>query len=83
LVMAKLRKFMKGYGANISRELRRRKAELSEEIKKLDDLAEEVGLDNDGWARRYKLEEEVAKFYRQEELYWHSRGRVRWLLEGD
>jgi hypothetical protein len=46
-------------------------------------LAEEVGLDNDGWARRYKLEEEVAKFYRQEELYWHSRGRVRWLLEGD
>jgi hypothetical protein len=81
--MARLRKFLRGCGANVRGEVRRKKTELSQEINRLDDLAEQGGLDKDGWAKRYQLEEELTMFCRQEEMYWQSRGMTRWLLEGD
>jgi hypothetical protein len=40
-------------------------------------------MDDDDWVKRYDLEEELIRAYNHEEVYWQSRGDVKWILEGD
>jgi hypothetical protein len=40
-------------------------------------------LDDEGWALRYHLEDQVTSFDQIEEEYWRQRSRVQWLREGD
>ncbi|KAK1650153.1 hypothetical protein QYE76_067958 [Lolium multiflorum] len=56
---------------------------LLTKIAHLDVLADSSGLDEDAWASRYHLEEQLLHIYRMEEEHWRQRGRVRWALQGD
>jgi mannosylglycoprotein endo-beta-mannosidase len=49
----------------------------------MDLLADSSGIDEEGWALRYHLEDELLEIYKQEEAYWRQRGRTKWALEGD
>jgi hypothetical protein len=57
--------------------------ELKKQISQMDEKAERGELDVSGWEERYKLEDDLAQLYKQEELYWQRRGGVKWILEGD
>lgn len=71
------RQFMKGWGANIGRDLRERKASLLVDIQVLDLRADSSGLALDQWMHRYALEEELMGIYTGEECYWRQRGTQR------
>jgi hypothetical protein len=53
------------------------------QIAQLDIHADSSGLDEEAWATRYHLEDQLLHIYQVEEEYWRQRGRVRWVLHGD
>jgi mannosylglycoprotein endo-beta-mannosidase len=80
---AGLRQILRGWSRNLGTEGRTEKATLLAQIEDLDRQADSVGIDDEGWALRYHLEEELLQIYQQEEEYWRQRGRVKWALKGD
>jgi hypothetical protein len=78
-----LHKFLKGWGANQRSFNRRNKDVLLQQIQELDLLANNSGLDDEGWSRRYHLEEHLMAIHRDEEEFWHQHGRLKWVLQGD
>ena len=64
------RQFMKGWSANLGRDLKVRKAGLLFEIQLLDLKANGVGLSLEEWAIRYNLKDEILKICCKEETYW-------------
>jgi hypothetical protein len=78
-----LRQKLKGWSSNNSREAKQHKQALLTQIKGLDEKADSFGLEEEEWAFRYHLEEQLLEIFREEEEYWRQRGRVRWLLQGD
>lgn len=74
---------MKGWGANLGRDLRGRKKALLASIQALDLRADSVGLSPDEWMQRYDLEDQLMVIYTDEEAYWRLRGTQKWLLKGD
>jgi mannosylglycoprotein endo-beta-mannosidase len=52
-------------------------------VQHLDHLADSQGLDEEGWALRYHLEDQIVHLDGVEEEYWRQRSRVRWTLKGD
>jgi hypothetical protein len=77
------RQFLKGWGTNLGKEKRDRKAGLLAQVAALDVVADSSGLDEEGWAFRYHLEDQVVLLDSLEEEYWRQRSRVQWLLKGD
>ena len=75
-----LRQYLKGWGANIGRANRDAKADILAQISALDLEADTTNLDEDGWALRYFLEDQLAHLARVEEAYWQHRSRINWLL---
>jgi hypothetical protein len=59
------------------------KANILSQIESLDKLADSTGLDEDGWAMRYHLEDQILAINRMEEEYWRQRSRVQWTVQGD
>ena len=78
-----LRQYLRGWSRNMGREARIRKLDLVSQISALDQKADSVGIDEEEWAFRYHLEEQLLQIHRLEEEYWRQRGRVRWTLQGD
>ena len=74
---------MKGWGANIGRDLRIQKASLLEEIRDLDLCADIVGISVEEWMHRYNLEDSLMEIYSKEEEFWRQRGSINWVLFGD
>ena len=77
------RQFMKGWGANLGRDLRERKKALLLAIQALDARADSTGISPDEWMLRYDLEDQLSTIYTDEEAYWRLRGTQRWVLRGD
>jgi hypothetical protein len=46
-------------------------------------LADTIGLDDDSWANRYHLEDQILAINRMEEEYWRQHNRVQWTVKGD
>jgi hypothetical protein len=82
-VARNLRQFLKGWGANLGKEKRLFKENLLTQVEELDRQADGTGLDEEGWALRYHLEDQLVMIDRMEEEYWKQRSRVRWTSEGD
>jgi hypothetical protein len=83
IVMAQLRKFLRGYGSNIRGDQRRRKVGLLEKLKSLDEKVENDGLPESEWIKIFVVKEELVQVYKLEEKYWQRRSGVKWILEGD
>jgi mannosylglycoprotein endo-beta-mannosidase len=79
---ASLRHYLKGWGANRGKLEREAKAHILAQIQSLDTQADASGLDEDEWALRYHLEDELMQILCAEEEYWRQRGRQNWLLQG-
>ena len=77
------RQFMKGWGANLGRDIRERKRTLLEGIQALDLRADAAGLSAEEWMLRYDLEDQLSVIYSDEEAYWRLRGAQKWVLKGD
>jgi hypothetical protein len=78
-----IRQLLKGWGANLGKQARATKANLLSKIQELDALADGSGLDEDGWALRYHLENQMMEILATEEEYWRQRGRQQWLLNAN
>jgi hypothetical protein len=76
------RQFLKGWGANLGKEKRDLKEDLLRQVAELDVAADAAGLDEDGWALRYFLEDQLIHLDRMEEEYWRQRSRVQWTVQG-
>ncbi|XP_073361240.1 uncharacterized protein [Aegilops tauschii subsp. strangulata] len=63
------RQFMKGWGANVGRDIRERKKALLEAIQSLDLCTDAMGLSADEWMLRYDLEDQLTVIYTDEEAY--------------
>jgi hypothetical protein len=55
-----LRQFLKGWGANLGKEKRAAREDLMRRVQHLDHLADSQGLDEEGWALRYHLEDQIV-----------------------
>ncbi|KAK1694372.1 hypothetical protein QYE76_011069 [Lolium multiflorum] len=77
------RQFLKGWGANLGKEKRLFKEGLLAQVADLDRRADSSGLDEDDWALRYFLEDQLITLDRLDEEYWRQRSRLQWTLEGD
>jgi hypothetical protein len=77
------RQFLKGRGANLGKEKKVFNANIIAQIEALDWVADSVGLDEDGWATRYHLEDQILAINRMEEEYWRQHSRVQWTVQGD
>ena len=64
-----LRSYLKGVGANLGREARLQKADILAQIQELDRVSDSSGLDDDGWAWRYHLEDQLMHLLASEEEY--------------
>ena len=60
------RQFMKGWGANLGRDLRERKKALLLAIQALDARAGTSGISPDEWMLRYDLEDQLSTIYADE-----------------
>jgi hypothetical protein len=80
---AGLRHYLKGWEANRGKLERDTKAHILAQIHSLDTQADASGLDEEEWALRYHLEDELMQILYAEEEYWRQRGCQNWLLQGD
>jgi hypothetical protein len=53
----------KGWGAILRRDSRLEKDTILHQIQELDVIADGVGLNDEGWMRRYHLEETLVNIY--------------------
>jgi len=61
--------FMKGWGANLGRDLRERKKALLLAMQALDSRAATSEISPDEWMLRYDLEDQLSTIYMDEEAY--------------
>jgi hypothetical protein len=78
-----LRRYLKGWDANLHRDSRYEKDTILQQIQELDLVADGVGLNDEGWMLRYHLEETLVNLYQKEENYWRQRSHIKWTVEGD
>jgi mannosylglycoprotein endo-beta-mannosidase len=78
-----LRQYLCGWSRNQGAATRREKSALLAQIEQLDARADSLGLDEEEWAERYTLEDQLLHIVREEEDYWQQRGRTKWALQGD
>jgi hypothetical protein len=78
-----LRKYLKGWGANKGNRARELKAQILAQINDLDSRADSSGFDEEDWAFRYYLEDELMNILSGKEEYWRQRGHQNWILQGD
>ncbi|KAE8775215.1 putative NOT transcription complex subunit VIP2 [Hordeum vulgare] len=74
---------MKGWGANLGRDLWMQKQTLRSSIQLLDLRADASGLSADEWLLLYNLEDQLSVIYAHEEAYWRMRGTQKWVLKDD
>jgi hypothetical protein len=65
-----LRQLSKGMGANLDGEIKRKTAKVLSDIKWLEDKADAMELDEEGWRLRYELERELEEIYTCKESIW-------------
>jgi hypothetical protein len=79
-VEKELRQLSKGMGTNLDGEIKRKTTKVLRDVKWLDDKAEVMDLDEDGWRLIYELERELEEIYTYKESIWQKRCSERWIL---
>jgi hypothetical protein len=78
----RVKKFLKGWGINIKGQNKRYKEILQKELGEIEKM-EEVTLTAQILERKTSIQTELLKILEEEELYWHKRSNLNWLLKGD
>ncbi|KAE8821864.1 hypothetical protein D1007_00055 [Hordeum vulgare] len=65
----RFKRFMKGWGVNVGRDLRVLKSSLLAQIQALDLWSDDTGLSSDDWALRYSLKDSLMDIYSKVEDY--------------
>jgi hypothetical protein len=78
-----IRQQLRGWARNLGIANKHEKENMMAQILQLDVRADSSGLDEDDWAQRYYLEDQLLQIVSMEEEYWHQRGRVKAALQGD
>jgi hypothetical protein len=78
-----IRQQLRGWARNLGIANKHEKENMMAQILQLDVRADSSGLDEDEWAQRYYLEDQLLQIVNMEEEYWRQRGRVKWALQGD
>ena len=73
-VSCKLRKFLRGWGANVGGDVQKKKEAILMNIKAIDSESDQHDISAEKWDERHKLEAELMSIYQQEELFWRKRG---------
>jgi exonuclease III len=81
--LKKVKKFLKGWGFNLSGTRKRRKKEVAKEMADLETLEEVNTLSHAQQRGKVELKSELLHILEEEELYWFKRSRENWLLKGD
>lgn len=82
-IKSEIRKFYRGWGANLSSQMKKDKEDLKFKIRKLDEGADLGILTPAQWKERYQLEEEQEKIYSYEEIQWKKMSGEKWIPKGD
>ncbi|XP_071685098.1 uncharacterized protein [Lolium perenne] len=77
------RQFLKGWGANLGKEKRVHRENLLSQVENIDREVDAAGLDEEGWALRYHLEDQLLQLDKLDEEYWRQHSRLNWTLKGD
>jgi hypothetical protein len=72
-----LRKFLKGWGNNLGKEKREFRQGLLQQVAALDATADSSGLNEEGWALRYHLEDQLIHLDELQEEYWREHSRLQ------
>jgi hypothetical protein len=74
---------LKVWGANLGKEKRALRVELLNQVASQNGVADSTYLNEEGWALRYHLEDQIIQLDCMEEEYWRQRNRLKWTLHGD
>jgi hypothetical protein len=78
-----VKKFLKGWGFNLSGARKKRKHQIQEELRDLEIMEEHGSLDEGHIKNRVDLKVELFYILEDEELYWYKRCHEDRLLRGD
>ena len=81
--LCSLRSFLKGWGANLRGDYRRKKEALLKQISDIDSSEQQGILSKEKWTHRIQIEAELESLMEKEELYWKQRSGVKTILQGD
>jgi hypothetical protein len=81
--LKKVKKYLKGWGFNLSGTRKKRKHQIQEELRDLEVMEEQCALDENHIRKRIELKVELFQILEDEELYWYKRSHKDWLLRGD
>ena len=81
--LCSLRSFLKGWGANLRGDYRRKKEALLKQISNIDSSEQQGILSKEKWTHRIQIEAELESLMEKEELYWKQRSGVKTILQGD
>jgi hypothetical protein len=59
------------------------KENLLAQVQDMDHRVDSSGLDEDDWALRYYIEDQLISLDKLEEEYWWQQSMVQWMLKGD
>jgi hypothetical protein len=68
-----MRQLNKGMGANMDGEMKREREMLLRKIKIMDNKAKLMGLSEEDWGERYKMEGQLEDIFAYEEQVWQQR----------
>ncbi|CAN6249384.1 unnamed protein product [Urochloa humidicola] len=79
----RVKKFLKGWGQNLRGQNKRYRNILQSELAELELLEENAPLSQNLLDRKTFIQTEMLRIQEEEELYWHKRSNLNWLLKGD
>lgn len=81
--LKRFKQFFKGWGFNLQGTKRKRKSEIQNELKSMEDDEELGPLPYEKLVLRAQLCTELMKLLEEDELYWFKRSHETWLHKGD
>jgi hypothetical protein len=74
---------LKGWSANIKKDIRIKKQHLSSSVSQYELLLEQRDLSDEEYESFFSAKNDLCNIYRDEVLYWQQRVRLQWLHKGD
>jgi hypothetical protein len=82
-MIANLRRFLRGWGANVRGDYRKEREKILAEIQAIDAEEDCCALCEIQVRKRQEMEVKLEELMESEEIYWQQRGGEKWILEGD